>query len=208
MTLEFILGAFAGLLVCSGRRKFAYPVLAAAAIWLTVAAVVLWPQSEADFPGGWARVAAFGIPSALIVYAIVSLEADGQFTAPQWLIDLGDWSYALYLSHLLVLSAAVRVWASAVPNIGVAGNLAFITLATATCIAAAWASYRFFRDSRSQCHAGDWRQAVHGPAAHRLAGYGEPDLVADTSTRRPAAGLAAPATPEPGCAPRASRRDA
>ncbi|KPP83202.1 MAG: exopolysaccharide production protein ExoZ [Oceanicaulis sp. HLUCCA04] len=144
LTLEFILGAFAGLLVCSGRRKFAYPVLAAAAIWLTVAAVVLWPQSEADFPGGWARVAAFGIPSALIVYAIVSLEADGQFTAPQWLIDLGDWSYALYLSHLLVLSAAVRVWASAVPNIGVAGNLAFITLATATCIAAAWASYRFF----------------------------------------------------------------
>lgn len=144
LTLEFILGAFAGLLVCSGRRKFAIPVLAAAAIWLSVAAVILWPQSEADFPGGWARVAAFGIPSALIVYGIVCLEVDGRITAPQWLVNLGDWSYALYLSHLLVLSAAVRIWSRLVPDIGIAGNIAFITLATATCIVAAWASYRFF----------------------------------------------------------------
>lgn len=144
LTLEFILGAFAGLLVCSGRRRFALPLLGAALVWAAVACALLWPQSEADFPTGWTRVAAFGIPSALAVYALVSLEADGALTAPAWLVAIGDWSYALYLSHLLVLSAGVRIWAELLPDAGPAGNIAFILLATGACIAVAWASYRYF----------------------------------------------------------------
>lgn len=144
LTLEFILGAFAGLLVCSGRRAFAVPALVLAAIWLAGAAVWLWPAGTEDFPLGWQRVAAFGVPSALVVYGAVCLEADRGLTAPQWLVRLGDWSYSLYLSHLLVLSALARLWAGLMPGTGPAGNLGFILVAIIACIAVAWASYRWF----------------------------------------------------------------
>lgn len=51
------------------------------------------------------RVLYFGISAAAIVTLALQLEVNGLFKAPNWLVSLGDSSYALYLSHLFVITA-------------------------------------------------------------------------------------------------------
>ena len=87
------------------------------------------------------RVAAFGVASALAIYGAVGLELQGAFKPPGWLVRLGDWSYALYLSHLLVLSGLVRVWVSTLPDFGPMASLAFLIVSTVLCIAVAGAGF-------------------------------------------------------------------
>lgn len=142
LTIEFILGAVAGMLICSGERRLARAALALAALWLIAAAWLVWPENAEAFPAGWARVAAFGVPSMLIVYGAISLEMQGSLKPPGWLVILGDWSYALYLCHLLVLSGLVRVWVSALPDFGPMASLAFLIVALTLSIAVAGAAFR------------------------------------------------------------------
>lgn len=142
LTIEFILGAVAGMLICSGERRFARIALAIAAVWIAAAGIIVWPANAEAFPSGWVRVAAFGIPSALIVYGAVSLEMQDRLKLPGWLVLLGDWSYALYLSHLLVLSGLVRVWVTTLPDFGPMASLAFLIVSVALCVAVAAAGFR------------------------------------------------------------------
>lgn len=142
LTIEFILGAVAGMLICSGEKRLARVALVMAAVWIVMAGILTWPENAEAFPSGWTRVAAFGIPSALIVYGAVSLEMQGMLKPPGWLVILGDWSYALYLSHLLVLSGLVRVWVNAVPDFGPMASLAFLIVSVTLCIAVAGAGFR------------------------------------------------------------------
>ena len=51
----------------------------------------------------------FGVPSTLIVYGVVGIEQKGT-SAPRPIATIGDWSYALYLSHVLTLSAIGYLW--------------------------------------------------------------------------------------------------
>ncbi|MEN0079618.1 MAG: acyltransferase, partial [Pseudomonadota bacterium] len=128
LTLEFILGAFAALAVQSGRRwRPALVTALASAAWVAALVFVAPPGSVlpegagagqvmvlghqiAFDPGAgwhafmleWGRVAAFGVPCAGLVYGLVSLEAEGRVKVWRGFVRLGDWSYALYLSHLLV----------------------------------------------------------------------------------------------------------
>lgn len=141
LTIEFILGACAGFLVCSGRIRFPRISLAIAGIWAVAACLALSPENAEAFPVGWMRVAAFGVPSALAIYGAVGLELQGAFKPPGWLVRLGDWSYALYLSHLLVLSGLVRVWVSTLPDFGPMASLAFLIVSTVLCIAVAGAGF-------------------------------------------------------------------
>lgn len=50
------------------------------------------------------RVLYFGISAAAIVLLALQLEENRWFVAPRWLVSLGDSSYALYLSHLFVIT--------------------------------------------------------------------------------------------------------
>jgi len=61
------------------------------------------------FPNYAQRVIVFGIPSALIVYGLVGIESLGR-AASKPLSTLGDWSYSLYLSHVLTLSVLGYIW--------------------------------------------------------------------------------------------------
>lgn len=142
LTIEFILGAAAAMLICSRERRFARAALILAAVWAVGACIALSPENAEAFPGGWLRVAAFGIPSALLVYGAVSLEMKGALKLPGWLVIIGDWSYALYLSHLLVLSGLVRVWVSVLPDFGPMASLAFLIVSVVLCIAVAGAGFR------------------------------------------------------------------
>ena len=59
---------------------------------------------------GTERILWFGIPCTCIVYGAVAMEQRNQIIFPQWLKKAGDISYSIYLSHILVLSACLKVW--------------------------------------------------------------------------------------------------
>jgi exopolysaccharide production protein ExoZ len=54
------------------------------------------------------RILLFGIPIALIVYALVAYERHSSWRPPRLLVAVGDWSYSIYLFHFMVLSALGR----------------------------------------------------------------------------------------------------
>ncbi|WP_169711670.1 acyltransferase family protein [Henriciella litoralis] len=108
LSLEFIGGCLAGLLVMSGRR-FHPPLMVLLSACALVGALIAQGQ-ETPFTLEWGRVFWFGLPSIALVYALASLEANGGIEMPRWLVTLGDWSFALYLSHLFVLSGVRRLF--------------------------------------------------------------------------------------------------
>ena len=60
---------------------------------------------------GWTRVYLFTIPYVLMVYGAVALEKNSRpHVAPPWAVRIGDHSYSIYLTHVLVLSVCGRVW--------------------------------------------------------------------------------------------------
>ncbi|MEO0785210.1 MAG: acyltransferase [Pseudomonadota bacterium] len=180
MTLEFILGAFAGIAVQSGRRWRPGLVTAVSAlIWAGVLIFVLSPVNvlEEAAPGSvvmvghqlafateepwnlflleWGRVIAFGLPGALLVYGLASLEAEDRLKGWTPLVRIGDWSYALYLSHIIVLVALARLFPILQARLGLPewtalteqsiwGAAAFSTLAITACLITAWLAYTLF----------------------------------------------------------------
>jgi exopolysaccharide production protein ExoZ len=108
LTIEFIMGAMVGLLIKEGYRALGFPIFMAGIAWLCV---TLMSTEFLIDDTGWKRVALVGIPSALIVYSAVAIELSKTVIAPKWLVKLGDASYSIYLSHVLVLSAMGRFYA-------------------------------------------------------------------------------------------------
>lgn len=182
MTLEFIMGGFAGLAVCSGRRwqpgllAALSIVLFLAALALTLPATVTATEADATFgpfarighqfiwqsDGAWSlfmlewgRVIAFGLPAATLVYALASLEAEGRLPILKPLEALGDWSYSLYLSHILILAGAARVlpkiaeWTGLADLIGftspsLTGTVVFCAIGLVATVAYAALTYRYY----------------------------------------------------------------
>jgi len=108
INIEFILGGFVALWLMKDRGKLSAYCLWAGLGLLVLALLVHTPGSRLTF--NWVRVAIFGLPSALIILGAVGLERAGRLSIPGFLAKLGDWSYSLYLSHLLVLLSLKRVW--------------------------------------------------------------------------------------------------
>jgi len=108
LTIEFILGAGIGFLYL--RDIVVAPRLLAflGAIWFSTA-LFLFPPME-SLHANWGRVLMFGAPAAIIVFGLVSTERATGLQAPRFLVRLGDWSYSLYLGHLIVLLCVKNVW--------------------------------------------------------------------------------------------------
>ncbi|HAS6329548.1 acyltransferase [Vibrio vulnificus] len=52
----------------------------------------------------------FGVPSSFVLLSIVLLEREYGLSMPKILVILGDSSYSLYLSHILVINAYCLLW--------------------------------------------------------------------------------------------------
>jgi peptidoglycan/LPS O-acetylase OafA/YrhL len=98
--LEFILGIFLGLLYETGRR-----IHGAFAAGLIVAGTAL---AIAEFP--WPAVLSAGTPAMMIVGGFVLCPPLKDSVATQWLTHLGNASYSIYLTHILVLRPFRDVW--------------------------------------------------------------------------------------------------
>lgn len=125
LTLEFIGGCFIAIFYYNYEIRQNHKVLLAIAI---ISFMLLIAGHEAksfiseDYSSAWWwRVLTFGIPSLLIVHSVVHLENQG-YILPKWLIAIGDASYSIYLSHVLMLSALGRIWTVFASN-GVIDNI-------------------------------------------------------------------------------------
>lgn len=108
MSLEFILGAFAGFAFASGFRKFQLPAF----IVGLIGAVIAYPLVSASMAEGdrLIVVAYFALPFTLMVYGATGLDAAlKENPLFKGAARLGDWSYSLYLCHPIVLLALPKV---------------------------------------------------------------------------------------------------
>jgi len=113
LTLEFISGCAIALLV--RNKKFLpglFPLMFGL-VWLLgvgLADIHLNASFLASLKENWQRALFYGVPSAAIVYGMVCLEKSrGKVLLPSF-EKLGDASYSLYLIHLFILSALVKLW--------------------------------------------------------------------------------------------------
>ncbi len=109
LSFEFLGGALAALALArfAGRG---WGLVLAAGLMLFAAACAVSLSSGMQFWASWHRAAAFAPPAALLVYGAAGAERAGRVFS-KVLVWLGDQSYALYLSHVLSISALGRLWA-------------------------------------------------------------------------------------------------
>ncbi|WP_342618520.1 acyltransferase [Rhodoferax sp. GW822-FHT02A01] len=110
LTCEFIAGCWIGLAATRSVLRYAKSALWLALAWWVVAYAIFathigWGMAPVD----WRRLPVFGIPAALLCYGLVAVERAGSLL-PAWLRSIGDSSYSIYLSHVLVISALGRLW--------------------------------------------------------------------------------------------------
>lgn len=184
MTLQFVAGALVGYAIKAGWRRLAAPLAVLGALGLIASflefdialaeslAPALGYDQLPQFGGHWRRTFVYGIPAALLIYGLVALEIErglGRYI-PKLMVSLGDWSYSLYLCHVLVISAVGRVTYGALsPQSPLATGTYLILVTFATILTAALTyqlferpSIRFFKRLRS----GPSRQASeNSPAA-------------------------------------------
>lgn len=92
---------------------------------------------------GLLRMSLVGALYGLLVLAVATLEKRERFRPPRFLQFLGDVSYTVYLSHLLVLSAIGRLWLIASPAPHSLWDNLFACLAMlAAVVAYGWLGYR------------------------------------------------------------------
>tara|TARA_R110002073_G_scaffold29006_2_gene91560 strand:+ start:7473 stop:8600 length:1128 start_codon:yes stop_codon:yes gene_type:complete len=126
-TYEFLLGAAAALILHRGWYRFPWLIAALGLAAFLTGAIFLGLRGPDDYPAWWGRVLAFGPASALLVLGMAALERDQGVRAPVWARRIGDWSYSLYLSHLLIIAALAHIW-TRFARPGLADNVVFITL--------------------------------------------------------------------------------
>jgi exopolysaccharide production protein ExoZ len=111
LTAEFMLGAAIG--VRYDRKMMRGGASAGVMGLATLVAAIVFVASilqlaENRYLDAW-RVVLFGIPAALIIYGLAASEQKAVQKPARLLVALDDWSYAIYLTHVLVLSAIGRI---------------------------------------------------------------------------------------------------
>lgn len=142
-TYEFIFGAFAALAWQRGWYRFPALLMAAGIAAMIAGAIWIGIRSPENYPLFWGRILAFGPGSVLVVFGLAGLEKDGAFTLPGWLQRVGDWSYSLYLSHVLVIVTLTHLWMR-FAMAGPIDNLVMIAAMLAGSLTVSAIAYYFF----------------------------------------------------------------
>lgn len=132
--LEFIVGCGVFLLY---RRVSSSPVrgkLAVSMAILCFLGVVVW--CVVNHAGSiawidehpWQRIALWTLPAALFVWGAVELEGYSRWFDHPWIDAIGDWSYSLYLSHILVIAMIGRPLAAILRHLPGGFILAYIII--------------------------------------------------------------------------------
>ena len=118
--LEFVAGCGLGLMYLqrpaaeAGGKDARLRLLG---VGLIVAGVAgFWPGATSELGVGPWRALAFGVPSLLLVAGAVVLEQSGLRTKSRWVMLFGAASYAMYLSHMLILQTIEKLSVARLPQ--------------------------------------------------------------------------------------------
>jgi exopolysaccharide production protein ExoZ len=109
LSLEFLAGVATAwyFLRVDATRSLAYVFIALGVIGMGV-----WFFIGGPFQDEWPRVLRLTIPACALILGAAWLDRHGAI-APRAAVHLGDWSYSLYLTHLLSLVLLGRIWTMA-----------------------------------------------------------------------------------------------
>lgn len=137
LTLNFLMGAGVALGLTRWRGAppawILFGLIGFGALWLLAGAFYVTETGWNE----WTRMLACGPASALLLAGAALLDRQGRLTPPRPLVTLGDWSYALYLTHQPIVYAVTLLSAQTFgvgwTGVGVAvlGGLTLPFLATA-----------------------------------------------------------------------------
>jgi exopolysaccharide production protein ExoZ len=107
LILEFIMGCAVALFLAElgGKAGLVCLVLGGCGFILGSACLDMFGVPFA----WWSRTIVYGPSAAMLVAGVIGIERGGARFSPP-LVAIGDASYSLYLSHILVLGAVVQVW--------------------------------------------------------------------------------------------------
>jgi len=134
LTLEFVMGCGIAILIGKGFQRFGY-----FSLFIGLCLFFVKPSYHLV---GYERVLSWGLPSALVLYAVVVLEANAGIVAPRIMRLLGDASYSIYLAHMLVANTCFKLWKPFMMP-GYTDKFIVITLTTCACALAGIASYHY-----------------------------------------------------------------
>ncbi len=106
LTYEFLAGALAGWIFHKCKAKFAFASLVLGLLLWALGLYVLITAGHSMIESHMGRVVHFALPATLTVYGLAGIKTN----LPKWSQILGDWSYALYLTHILSLTIFGRIW--------------------------------------------------------------------------------------------------
>ncbi len=133
---EFLAGCALGSLYSRGKLGFSKRT----AMLLIGAAVACLALSPALTAIRCPRLVYWGVPAFLLVLACVRLERFVAFDRMRWTLAIGDASYSLYLSHLIVLS--VLALAFRLPAARWAGGIPLAPAFLVLCLLIGWLCHR------------------------------------------------------------------
>ena len=142
---EFILGIAIGAVVEKGWKAppFAMVILTGAILLLITLDTM---QSE------WSRLYVAGIPAAIGLYCLATLDREGRWPQLPSVVLLGNASYSIYLVHIFVLAALRMLWPSSELESGLlSGPAAFVIAALVMSCGVGWLTYLFIE--RPLCRA-------------------------------------------------------
>jgi exopolysaccharide production protein ExoZ len=124
-TDPIILEFAAGLLIAKAWTSGVTVPVKAAGVATLLGFALLLAGSEMTLP----RIVGAGIPAALIVAGAVFSESRYKRNPSRTLVLLGDASYSIYLSHVMVLSVIAKLWLAVGLDGGGLIGLAFVVVA-------------------------------------------------------------------------------
>lgn len=106
--LEFAFGSLAAYIWHATKGACGFTSILCGTIWLTLgtaAFILMQNETGQPYQSAWQRVFMFGPGSAMLVYGAAAIEIRNQIRAHGLFVNLGDWSYSIYLTHMLSLNA-------------------------------------------------------------------------------------------------------
>jgi len=141
LSYEFLLGAFAAWILKMYNGPLAKTALTLGIV-LSVTCLVVALDRHDGMPATFTdRAILFSVPCTFIVYGLSAIEIHGKVLSNA-LSKLGDWSYSLYLTHIMSLSLLGRIWRK-IEQPGIWDNVIVLTIMPIFAIFVSWLCYRW-----------------------------------------------------------------
>jgi exopolysaccharide production protein ExoZ len=140
MNTEFVMGILAAVLFSKLQQKISSSLIIAGSI-LFLAAGVLYNNNYILVSNAFNRVIFFGIPSFLIIIGIGKYESATKPKVHNWFMQLGEASYSLYLLHLPIGVAAIKI----IARFNIKNDLLLHGILICILILICWGSIFFYR---------------------------------------------------------------